>query len=66
MADDAVFPLDYILNLHSITADYILPLLEPRDLARLESVNKGCQDAIGSNGNALWSIIEKNTNKIVI
>ena len=44
------FPLDYILSLHSVTADYILPLIEPIDLARLEAINKGCNDAIKRNG----------------
>ena len=52
MEDDDSFPLDYILNLHSIVVDYILPLINPSDLARLELVSKGCNEAIKSNGKA--------------
>ena len=50
MAGNHSFPLDYILNLHAITADFILPLIEPSDLATLEVINKRCNDAIKGNG----------------
>ena len=50
MDPNDTFPLDYVLSLHSVTADYILPLIEPIDLARLEAISKGCNDAIKRNG----------------
>ena len=50
METDNEFLLEYILSLHTITVEYLLPIINPEDLVTLECVSKGCSQAVRKSG----------------